>query len=376
MVSRSGYLNRLVFDRSNGGRDTILKIPIDYLPGGAKIFELVVRFCNGWEVDITAANIAPLYCAAHFLEMSDDLEQGNLISKTEAFLSFSIFSSWKDTFQILKSCESLSSWPKELQILKRCSESIALKACTNIKDFSSGDGPHCFHHSSKNAEKSKLEEEVDHWWFEDVSLLRIDHFIEVIQSIKSKGMKSKLVGSCLAHWTTKWLSSVNFNELDTLNPKNMTYQLQRVTTECLIRVLPTEENSVTCNFLLHLFKAGLAMQISSDSLEMLERRIACMLEQCRIPDLLVKNYGENDNVHDVGIVNKVVEAYASLDQISRRPKILAVGRLVDGYLTLVAREENLNVKSFQSLVEALPKDARFCDDNLYRATDLYLKVLI
>ena len=326
---------------------------------------------------MTPANIAPLYCAAHFLEMSDDLEQGNLISKTEAFISFSIFSSWKDTFQILKSCETLFSWPKELQILKRCSESIALKACTNLKDFSSGeDGLDCFNLTSKVAEKSKLKEEVEQWWFEDVSFLRIDHFIEVIQSIKSKGMKSKLVGSCLAHWTNKWLSRVNFNELNSLNPKNMTYQLQRVTTECLIRVLPTEENSVTCNFLLHLLKAGLLMQISSDLLEILERRIACMLEQCRVPDLLINKFVDNDNVHDVGIVNRVVEAYASLDLINRRPKILAVGRLVDGYLMLVAREENLKVKTFQSLVEALPKHARFCDDNLYRATDLYLKVLI
>ncbi|XP_062084716.1 root phototropism protein 3-like isoform X1 [Humulus lupulus] len=383
VVSRSGYLNKVIFDRSNnnGARDKSLKIPIgiDNLPGGAKTFELVVKFCYGWEVDITCANIAPLYCAAQFLDMSDDLEQGNLISKTEAFLSFSIFSSWKDTFIILKSCENLSSLAKELQIVKRCSESIALKACTNLKDLSSGeDGPHCFHHLPILKLENK---EVDHWWFEDVSSLRIDHFIEVIQSIKSKGMKPKLVGSCIAHWTTKWLSSsVNLSELDDTtypNPKNMTtYHLQRVTIECLIRVLPTEENSVSCNFLLHLLKAGLALQISSELLKMLERRIAPLLELCRAPDLLVKNYGDSDNnnnVHDVGIVNKVVEAYASLHQINRKKKILVVGRLVDDYLTLVAREEKLHVKSFQSLVEALPKEARFCDDNLYRATDLYLK---
>ncbi|XP_062084717.1 root phototropism protein 3-like isoform X2 [Humulus lupulus] len=296
VVSRSGYLNKVIFDRSNnnGARDKSLKIPIgiDNLPGGAKTFELVVKFCYGWEVDITCANIAPLYCAAQFLDMSDDLEQGNLISKTEAFLSFSIFSSWKDTFIILKSCENLSSLAKELQIVKRCSESIALKACTNLKDLSSGeDGPHCFHHLPILKLENK---EVDHWWFEDVSSLRIDHFIE----------------------------------------------------------------------------------ISSELLKMLERRIAPLLELCRAPDLLVKNYGDSDNnnnVHDVGIVNKVVEAYASLHQINRKKKILVVGRLVDDYLTLVAREEKLHVKSFQSLVEALPKEARFCDDNLYRATDLYLK---
>ncbi|KAM6577737.1 hypothetical protein CsatB_029574 [Cannabis sativa] len=375
MVSKSGYLNKLIFDRSNGGKDKSLKIPIDNLPGGAKAFELVVKFCYGLEVDITSANISPLYCAAHFLDMNDYLEQGNLISKTETFLSFSIFSSWKDTFQILKSCENLSSLAKELQIVKNCSESIALKACTNLKDLSAReDGPHSFHLPLKSGEESKHEKQVEHWWFEDVSSLRIDHFIEVIQSIKSKGMKPNLVGSCIAHWATNWLSSVNLSEHETTpNPENMSYQLQRVTIECLVRVLPIEENSVSCNFLLHLLKAGLALQISSELLELLVQRIVPLLELCRAGDLLVKNYGGNENVHDVGIVNKVVKAYASLDQINRKKKILGVGRLVDEYLTLVAREEKLHVKTFQSLVEALPKEARFCDDNLYRATDLYLK---
>lgn len=370
MVSRSGYLSRLVFERSNGGRDSSVKIQIDNLPGGAKAFESVVRFCYGWKVDLTSSNIAPLYCAAHFLEMGDDLEQGNLISKSEAFMSFLIFSSWKDTFRILNSCEDISLWAKELQILKRCSESIALKACTNLKDFGSGDdGANCL------PEKLKVKEGADNWWFEDVSFLRIDHFIEVIQSMKTKGMKPVLVGSCMAHWTTKWLSKITF-ELDTPNQKNMAHQLQRVTTESLIRVLPTEENSVTCNFLLQLLKVGLVMQINSALLEGLDQRIAFMLEQCRVPDLLVKNHGGDDSVYDVGIVSRVVEAYVSLASSNLGPKILAVGRLVDGYLTQVARDEKLEVKSFQSLAKALPKDARYCDDNIYQAIDMFLKVSI
>ncbi|XP_015875179.3 coleoptile phototropism protein 1 [Ziziphus jujuba] len=369
MVSKCGYLNRLVFQKGNGAG---LSIQIDNLPGGAKTFELVVKFCYGWKVDLTAANIAPLYCAAHFLQMSDDLQQGNLISKTETFLSFLIFSSWKGTFQILKSCESISLWVKELQILKRCSESIAWKACTNLQAFSSGeDDTQLLKSLEDNMQKSKSEG-VDNWWFENVSSLRIDHFIEVIQSIKSKGMRSDIVGSCIAHWTAKWLSQITF-EPDIVKLKNTTQKLQRVTIECLIRLLPTEENSVTCNFLLLLLKVGLVMKINSDILNMLERRIAYMLEICHVTDLLVKNHGDKDSVYDVGIVTRVVEYYVSFILSSQRPKIFAVGRLVDGYLTLIARDENLNVKSFRSLAEALPVEARFCDDNLYRATDMYLK---
>ena len=40
----------------------------------------------------------------------------------------------------------------------------------------------------------------------------------------------------------------------------------------------------------------------------------------------------------------------------------------------IGRDENLGAKSFQSLAEALPKDAQYCDDNLNRAIDMYPKV--
>ncbi|KAE8786204.1 Root phototropism protein 3 [Hordeum vulgare] len=38
-------------------------------------------------------NISGLRCAAEYLEMTEDLEEGNLIFKTEAFLSYVVLSS-------------------------------------------------------------------------------------------------------------------------------------------------------------------------------------------------------------------------------------------------------------------------------------------
>lgn len=373
MVSKSEYLNRIVFTRrSNGGKENNPKIFISNFPGGIEIFELVVKFCYGWKIDVTATNIAALYSAANFLEMSDDLDEGNLITKTEAILSFSILSSWKDTFQILKSCESIpSSWAKELHILKRCSESIAWKASINQKgfDFDDGDVQGALVNNAVDWEK---EGRVDSWWFADVSSLRIDHFIEVINSIKRKGIRSELVGSCIAKWTSKWLSQIT-SGLNNVTPKQLTHQIRRVTTESLIRILPEEENAVSCNFLLHLLKLGLMMKINAELLNKLERRIAFMLEHCRVSDLLVRNYGENDTVYDVGIVVRVVIYYVSFVLRNQSPRIFVVGRLVDGYLTLIARDKNLAAKRFQLLAEALPKSARVCDDNLYRAMDIYLE---
>ncbi|KAK3033149.1 hypothetical protein RJ639_036333 [Escallonia herrerae] len=344
MVSRSAYINRLVFKRS-GGR-TSLNIWLDNLPGGCKCFDLVVKFCYGKRVELTAVNIAPLYCAAHFLEMSDDLQPGNLICRTETFLSFLILSSWKDTFRILRSCESISSWAKELQILKQCSEAIAWRSCMGPNTIkSSKKEVQCLNFFAEKGHNTNEEKVSANWWFKDISFLRIDHFVEVIASIKRNGTRSELIGSCIAHWTRKWLSRIRL-EYEYPTQK---HQLPQVTIESLINLLPEEQKSVSFNFLLHLFKVGLILKVDAEILSKLERRIAFMLEGCRAQDLLVKNYGHGSTVYDVDIVVKVVEAYVSFLSDNFSSKIHAVGRLVDEYLMLVARNENLQASAHPSV---------------------------
>ena len=43
-------------------------------------------------------------------------------------------------------------------------------------------------------------------------------------------------------------------------------------------------------------------------INMLDWRIASMLEQCHVPDPLVKNYGDNESSYGVSIVTRVVES--------------------------------------------------------------------
>ncbi|KAK8602670.1 hypothetical protein V6N13_084877 [Hibiscus sabdariffa] len=369
VVSKSGYLNRLVFaKRSEAHGDNgagCLKLVLDDLPGGTKTFGSVVNFCYGFNVDVTATTIAPLYCAANLLEMSDDLHHGNLISKAEAFLSFTVFSSWKDTFKVLKSCESMSPWAKELRIVKRCSDAIAWKASTD---------PEAFNLGGENSNwNSNVGDSTNTWWFQDVSTLRIDHFIQVVESIKRRGVKPELVGSCIARWTAKWFSGKTFVFDELTVPKHLAQKLQRITIESLINMLPTEKNSVSCNFLLTLLKLGLTMQINSALLDKLETRIASMLEQCSVQDLLVQNNGDKDTTYDVEIVTRLVQAYVVLSMKNSGARLCNVGRLVDGYLAMVARDVDLAVDDFKSLVDALPANARSCDNSLYRAIDMYLK---
>lgn len=366
MVARSKYLNRMIIQNSSHevqNNNSVSTIQLDNLPGGPMAFELVMKFCYGWKVDLTAKNVAPVYCAAHFLEMTDDLAQGNLTSKAEAFLTFVISSSWKDTFKVLKSCESISRCANQLHIPKCCSEAIARKACMN---------PESFCNSDYNIDNVKLEAVADNWWFKDVSVLRIDHFIEVIESGKQRGMKPEAAGSCIEHWTMRWFARF-MNGFENLTLQNSTDKLKAMTVESLIRLLPVEDNSVTSIFLLHILKLGSVMKIDSELLTRLESRLAMMLDKCHASDLLVKNYGGDDGVYDVAIVTQMVKSYASHMSDNTQSNLSDVGRLVDDYLMLVARDQNLKADGFQDLAEALPQDARVCCDNLYRAIDMYLK---
>ncbi|KAL3538068.1 hypothetical protein ACH5RR_001434 [Cinchona calisaya] len=356
MVRRSGYINRQVTQSSRGSNPTIR---IDNIPGEAKAFELVVKFSYGWNISFTAANIAPLYCAAHFLEMTDDLQQGNLISETQSFLSYVILSSWKDIFRILQSCESISTWARDLQVLRHCSDAIAWKVCTE----------HPIGFGDNEALTTVARNVPDDWWFEDVSLLHIDQFVEVIAAMRRKKIRPELVGSCVANWTRKWLSQITNSDCN-LKQKSSEIRLHKVTAEYLIKVLPVEENSVSFNFLLYLLKIGHIMQINSELLMQLERRIAIALETCKATDLLIKN---RTTLFDVDVVTKVVETYVSIASTNPLSKMPVVGRLLDEYLVLVARDENLPARTFQLLVDALPRNARYCHNNIYRAVDMYLK---
>ncbi|KAI3948091.1 hypothetical protein MKX01_014690 [Papaver californicum] len=372
MVAKSVYINKLVFERRNtGGTNSILSINIENLPGGSLMFELIVRFCYGLLINLNVTNVAPRYCAAHFLDMNEDFEQGNLISKTETFFNFIIFSSWKHTIQILKSCETIPSWPKDLKLEKRCTESIAWKATLDSKSIFKVENMH-------NSETTRCKEKMpgssdfivmETWWFEDVSVLRIDHFVELINAVKIKKMRLKLVGSCIEYWASKRLPTMAKHGFDSKEK-----DVQRVTIRSLIEILPAEENSVCCSFLLHFLKVGLVLDIDPELTRQMENRLAPMLEECCAEDLIIRHYRGNVGIYDVDIVVKVVKAYVKYFTSNPTTRMYMVASLVDEYLVSVARDDQLSLKSFLFLVEALPKKARSCDDKLYSAVDMYLKV--
>ncbi|KAL6964240.1 26S proteasome regulatory subunit 6B [Sarracenia purpurea var. burkii] len=424
-------MNRIIYESRDGDLD---KVVIDDLPGGPEAFELAAKFCYGIAVDLTATNISGLRCAAEYLEMTEDLEEGNLIFKTEAFLSYVVLSSWRDSILVLKNSEKLSPWAENLQIVRRCSESIAWKACANPKGIRwayTGKPPKVSSPkwNEMDSSPSRNQQAPPDWWFEDASILRIDHFVRVITAIKVKGMRFELIGAAIMHYATKWLpglikegtgaadegsNSGNSNgssgssswkgglhmivsgtKDDNILP-NVQAKDQRLIIESLISIIPPQKDSVSCSFLLRLLRLANLLKVAPALVTELEKRVGMQFEQANLPDLLIPCYNKSETLYDVDLVQRLLEHFLIQEQTessspSRQqsfsdkhmyegaqrgnignPK-MRVARLVDSYLTEVSRDRNLSLTKFQVLAEALPESARTCDDGLYRAIDSYLK---
>lgn len=429
LLSRSGKMNRVIYD----SREIDLsKIAMDDIPGGAEAFELAAKFCYGIAVDLTATNISGLRCAAEYLEMTEDLEEGNLIFKTEAFLSYVVLSSWRDSILVLKSCEKLSPWAENLQIVRRCSESIAWKACANPKGIRwqyTGKPMKVSSPSwneTKDSSPSRSPVPPD-WWYEDVSILRIDHFVRVVTAIKVKGMRYELVGAAITHYAVKslpglikdgtmssglteegssggggfagvavsgnWKGGLHMIVAGNRDDPSSITQIrdQRMIIESLISIIPPQKDSVSCSFLLRLLRMANLLKVAPALVTELEKRVGMQFEQATLADLLIPCYNKSETMYDVDLVQRLLEHFLIQEQMETESPgrqsmsekhyergnnsnaKVRVARLVDSYLTEVSRDKNLSLTKFQVLAEALPESARSCDDGLYRAIDSYLK---
>ncbi|PWA98673.1 hypothetical protein CTI12_AA015450 [Artemisia annua] len=377
LMSRCGYLGHADLQPSvtNDGYE----LKLQNFPGGAETFEIVVKFCYGFQVSLNLRNAAPLRCAAEFLDMTEELEDGNLISKTEKFLTFVVFSSWKDSISVLKSCENLSPWAENLQIVRRCCDSVSWASQENA--------------SGQNR------------WLNDVATLHIDHFIRIVTSMTLKGLRPEFLGSCIMIYAERWLLGNDVeveglkkryrNEKDEVQwsiqqgqnqEKEFEQNLERRRIiERLVSIFPHQKDAIPCKFLLWMLKMAMVYSVSPALLSELEKRIGIFLEDASVYDLLIPGYTngkqgkkvkskEEQTMYNVDSVQRILEYY-----LMNEPQQLQnhgntnISKLLDNYLAEIAGDPNLSATKFQVISESLPDTARPCDDGLYRAIDIYLK---
>ncbi|XP_073134917.1 BTB/POZ domain-containing protein At5g03250-like [Henckelia pumila] len=403
LLSRSGLLERRMGESTSSDVPACV-LQLSELPGGAKSFELVAKFCYGVKIELSSMNVVCLRCAAEFLEMTEEYGEGNLIAQTEGFLA-EVLGNWTDTIRALETCEEVLPFAEDLHIVSRCINSLATTACANSKLFNwpvSG-----LVETGRAAADAVLwngictftdtKPTTDDWWYEDVSFLAFARFKRFIQAVEAGGMKHENIAGAFVFYAKRYIPQMSrqssFKNLNSGSMISIPSEAdQRALLEDIVESLPNQRGVVHTRFLLRLLHTAIVLQASPSCRENLERRVGVQLEQAAVEDLLVPNMGSSvESLYDTDCFQRILDHFISMDQASAAASpcivdesqlmqgvnslaaITMVANLVDAYLADVASDVNLKFLKFQSLAAAIPDYARPVSDGIYRAIDIYLK---
>ncbi|XP_076960375.1 BTB/POZ domain-containing protein At1g30440-like [Bidens hawaiensis] len=402
LLSRSGVMEKLIADASEKG-DTNCAINLKDIPGGAKTFELVAKFCYGVKHEITASNVVHLRCAAERLEMTEQYGEDNLISQTEIFFNQVVLKNWKDSLKSLQTCavEKIILHAEALNITKRCIESLAVKASTDPNLFGwpvvdhggpmqSPGGSLLWNGISTRARPLNLSSD---WWFDDVSSLTLPLYKRLILGMEARGIKQEIIAGSLEYYAKKYLPGLSRRKSAQMGPAidPPPEEDQKILLEEIDRLLPMQKGLVSTKFLFGLFRTALILRADPSCVLNLEKRIGMQLDQATLEDLLMPSFSYSmETLYNIECVLRMVEHFMAIDQATGGASpcsiederllgspsltpVTMVAKLIDGFLAEVAPDVNLKLPKFMSLAEAVPEYARPMDDGLYRAIDIYLK---
>ncbi|KAL6201489.1 hypothetical protein ACLB2K_025203 [Fragaria x ananassa] len=369
LLSRSGVMERLISEASEDGEEAC-NINLPDIPGGAKTFESVAKFCYGVKLELTASNVVYLRCAAEHLEMTEEYGEGNLITHTESFLNQVVLRNWKDSLKALQTCDDILPYAEELNIAKRCIESLATKASTDPNLFGwpvkehggpmqSPGGSVLWNGISTGARPKKSSSD---WWYEDASTLSLPLYQRLISVMESRGIKKEIIAGSITSYAKRYLPGLS---------------RRQGTSESSTRLAP----------------ASLSSPPSDEDQKLLLEEVDQLLplQKATLEDLFLPNFSSSmETLYNVDCVQRILDHFLAVEQIAGGASpgliedgqligspsltpVTMVAKLIDGYLAEVAPDVNLKLPKFQASAAAVPEYARHLDDGLYRAIDIYLK---
>uniref|UniRef100_A0A0E0BWQ5 NPH3 domain-containing protein n=1 Tax=Oryza meridionalis TaxID=40149 RepID=A0A0E0BWQ5_9ORYZ len=406
LLSKCMWLQALCVESDGGGG----AVELPAFPGGAEAFEACAKFCYGVAVTIGPHNVVAVRCAAARLGMSEAADRGNLAAKLDAFLSSCLLRRWKDALAVLHSTRRYAALCEELGVTSRCVDAVAALAVADSSGDASGAVPAGSSSSSPP------------WWARDISELGVDLYWRVMVAVKATGtVHAKAIGDALKAYARRWLpiAAKNHHAAERTGggggAANAEWSTKnhRLLVEKIVSLLPAERNAVSCGFMLKLLKAANILGASPAPKAELTRRVASQLEDANVSDLLIPAPPPcaGGALYDMDAVVTILEEFALRQAAaSGRPEcsparagrhrrsmsaesgelegarrstsmaavshgaMVRVGRLVDGFLAVLARKDaRTPLDKMIAVAEAVPDFARPEHDDLYRAIDTYLR---
>lgn len=401
LISKCGKITKMI-EESQNTHDRIFTTSLEGVPGGADTFLILAKFCYDIKVEFTPRNIVMVYCAADYLEMTDQYGEGNLLSRSESYFQKNVLRNWKDCILSLQSCNPIIPRAEELQIISKCLNSISLMVCTDPSLFG---WPMLMYGSLQSPGGSilwngintgaRIRSSESDWWFEDISYFSVALFERLIHAMEAKGIRPEILAGAIMYYSRKYLPGLGrwqggqSGKTRTVASFSMTPAAvnQRVLLETVEKLLPHKKGKPFCRFLLGLLRVALILGASHACLDSLERRIGMQLELATLDSLLIPSYADSDTLYNTDCVERIVNHFVSSEQrvtsFSPSPLNLEmspssgplrkVAKLMDSYIAEVAPDVNLKPEKIRALAQALPESSRSFHDGIYRALDIYFK---
>ncbi|MCL7037281.1 hypothetical protein MKW94_030217, partial [Papaver nudicaule] len=137
----------------------------------------------------------------------------------------------------------------------------------------------------------------------------MDHFIKDLYIIKEKGVRPDLIST---------EEPVDDFDRFTWSVKAL-WMKKKFFVETLIGILPSEKNSVPCDFSLRLLRTANMVGVEMNHRAVLEKRISLQLDPATVKELMLPTFDHTcGTLLDVELVLRLVNRFLNLDEVSKR----------------------------------------------------------
>ncbi|RWR97209.1 NPH3 domain-containing protein [Cinnamomum micranthum f. kanehirae] len=348
------------------------------IPADAKTFELAMKFCYGKKLELSANNIIPLACVSSYLEMTEEHSSDNLIKKAISFFHNKILPSWNESVKALRTCDQrIIHQATHIGLIDHCVNSIIYKACEDPfllgmpienpfpekEDYENQPGP--------SARRKLFEVDL---WVEDLTTLILPLYELVMNAmVQQQDIPPEFVAGSLFRYAKK-RADVAMLGLPPIYV-NSSPQAQREVIEAVERLLPDKREALHCRYLFEMFHWAIALQASHDCLKGFQVRIGKQLEEAVVEDLFIPCYGYlRETRYDIECVMGILKNFFANYTSPEAAGLIAVSKLVENFLSQIAKDPNLSKDAFATLVEMFAVTADQLGrqaDGIYRAIDIY-----
>ncbi|XP_062099842.1 BTB/POZ domain-containing protein At5g17580-like [Humulus lupulus] len=357
----------------------------------SKTLELVASFCHGYEIHLSADNVVPLTCVAHYLGMTETQSKNNLLKRALTYFEQSVLSSWNQTLKALRTTDNILDQAVQLGLVGACVDSLITKALSDPrllgepinKSLISND-------TSSEEDENDEDDEFNHrpsarrrlfvlnWQNEDLTTLSLRLYEPLIYEMIKRGVPLNYVTASLCNYVKKWVfptfTSVVEEKLSLYESNS-----QREIIEAVERLLPRDRGLfIPCAILLQILRSAVFFKASLECTDGLEFRIGTSLHRATVNDLLILSQNQvctREVQYDIDCIRRILKHFYGNYTSSHLSGLILVAELIEEFLAEIASDIDLKIETFIELAElavSLSKGTQRNSDGLYKAIDIYL----